>query len=82
MFIKKSIPEKDSTLSKMLNQMSTEEFLIAKRELERDIYSSSLRVKAEFLLDPKYMDQIISMQPGTAETYFYELRKLIEHQDI
>lgn len=31
--IKKSITEKESTLSKMLNQMSNEDMLIARREL-------------------------------------------------
>lgn len=55
--------------------------LIARREIQRDQYSESLRGKANFLLDPKYMDQIISMQPGTAEAYFYELRKIVEHQE-
>ena len=61
--------------------MSNEDMLIAKREIKRDHFSESLREKASFLLDSKYMDQIISMQPGTASAYFYELKKIVEHQE-
>jgi hypothetical protein len=79
--LKKSIPEKESMLSKMLKKMSNEEILIARREQERENFNNNIRKKYGKILDANYLDQIIQMQPGVAETYFYELKKIVEHNE-
>ena len=41
-------------------------------------YATALREKSGPLFDEGYLQSVIYMHPGIAETYFYELRKVVE----
>ncbi len=77
--VKKSIPEKESTLSKMLNKMNNQDIDQAIREHGREIFSKELRAQGEILMDSNYLSSIVKMHPGTADTYFYELGRIVEY---
>jgi len=55
------------------------EITCERREFQRQ-YGKRLREKSSQLLDPTYLSQVIRFVPGVAEAYFYELRKVVEHQ--
>jgi len=77
--IKKSVDEKESTLSKMLTKMSREELAQALRERARIEFQDTIKDKGKLLTDSNFLNSLIKM-PGTADTYDYELRRIIEYQ--
>lgn len=81
MTLTKNIPTREITLSKMLAQMSNEELQTGNRSQAIGNYTAKLRKKSEYLLTDTYLKQITRMDKGTAEAYFYELRKVVEHEN-
>jgi hypothetical protein len=80
MALKKNLPKREIVLTKMLSQMSEEELTSHKRKAHLKSFARHLRSQSDFLLNETYLNQVICMYPGVAETYFYELRKIVEHQ--
>ena len=77
--IKKSVDEKESTLSKMLTKMSQEEVAQALRERTRIEFQDTLKDEGKLLTDSNFLYSLIKM-PGAADTYDYELRRIVEYQ--
>lgn len=81
MTLTKNIPTREITLSKMLAEMSKEELQTGNRAQAIGSYTAKLREKSNYLLTDTYLKQITRMDKGTAEAYFYELRKVVEHEN-
>ncbi|TNV71990.1 hypothetical protein FGO68_gene12003 [Halteria grandinella] len=81
MALKKNLPKREITLTKMLSAMSQEDLLSnQQRKAQVKSFAKHLRGQSELLLSEAYLSQVIRLHPGVAETYFYELRKIVEHQ--
>lgn len=78
--LKRSIHKKETILAKMLSQMSKDQVKSDVRAKIQQEYADRLREKSNQLLDSNYLSQVIKFVPGVAEAYFYELRKVVEHQ--
>jgi hypothetical protein len=59
--------------------MSTEELRTSERQDLVKKFAESLRHDANLLLNESYLENIIRMNPGVEESYFYELRKILNH---
>ena len=69
--------EKESALSKMLTKISNEEIAEAVRERARVEFQKNIRAQGQLLVDSNFLNSLIKM-PATADTYNYELRRIIE----
>lgn len=78
--IKRTIQQKESILTKLLAQMQDDKITNKEREEFQKQFAKKLREKSSQLLDSSYLSQVIRFVPGVAEAYFYELRRVVEHQ--
>ena len=69
--------EKESALSKMLTKISNEEIAEAVRERARVEFHKNIRAQGQLLVDSNFLNSLIKL-PATADTYNYELRRIIE----
>jgi len=71
------VDEKESALSKMLTKISNEEIAEAVRERARVEFQKNIRAQGQLLVDSNFLNSLIKL-PATADTYNYELRRIIE----
>ena len=61
----------------MLTKISNEEIAEAVRERARVEFQKNIRAQGQLLVDSNFLNSLIKM-PATADTYNYELRRIIE----